>query len=194
MPPLALVARRLYAYVCLFPTVGILAVPNGDAVPPPDLPADAPITQVINPVKVNFLEPFRNDFNIAVADDCLHNLFQAVLFPFPRYDWLINIYKPLKSNLWLNDSLTAIIQGDTMRVFLVNLYQQPLVFQLFDDFRPSFSNRHTCELVGNRQKFPVKIYYLFFVQPVAFGDVEVNLAMPRGDCHNTGAKLGINRL
>jgi hypothetical protein len=46
----------------------IVAVPDRDAVPPPQLARDAPILDVLQPVKVNLLETLRDNLDAPVAD------------------------------------------------------------------------------------------------------------------------------
>src|SRR5690606_29197234 len=44
------------------------AVPDGNAVPPPELAADAPVFDVLEPVEVHLLKPFGHDLDTSVSD------------------------------------------------------------------------------------------------------------------------------
>src|SRR5581483_984170 len=46
--------------------VAIRAIPDRDAMPPPQLPADAPILDVLEPVVIDLLESFGHNFDSSV--------------------------------------------------------------------------------------------------------------------------------
>jgi len=94
---------RLDAGENLFPAVGILAIPNRYAVPPPNLPADAPVAQVIDPVEVNLLETLRHNFDAAITHR--RNGFISKRFDFQE---------PLRTHKRLDHFATALAARDHM--------------------------------------------------------------------------------
>src|SRR3990172_10887176 len=77
------------------PTVG--AVPDGDAMAPPELPADTPVADVLHPVLVGAGEVLRHDADLAIAHDAKSRLRQR-----PRTD------PPLQTDARLDDSVAAV--------------------------------------------------------------------------------------
>src|SRR6476661_10988902 len=99
-----------------------MSIPHRYTVAPPDLAADAPITQIIYPVEINLFEPFRYDLDILFADDSLHHLLQALFLAtscWPFNHFFVDVYPPLQFDLWLDNTLTAFIPSDVMDVVVV---------------------------------------------------------------------------
>ncbi len=65
--------------------VAILAVPDRDAVTPPQLPADTPVLDIIHPVQENLGEAIRHKVDLALAHRFSCHFCQAV-----------HLYEPLR--------------------------------------------------------------------------------------------------
>ena len=63
------------------PAVRALAIPDRNALAPPELPADAPVLDVVEPVQVNLGPALRVEFDQAVADHALGLLDLRVTHP-----------------------------------------------------------------------------------------------------------------
>ena len=123
VPAVRLIGWWLDADVGLLATVGISAVPGRNPVPPPNLAANAPIAVVIDPVAVNFVKALGNNLYVFVGNDCLQNLGDAAALPFPLDNRLVDVDKPLQTNLWLNDGFTPLVDSNTVQVIVVGFDQ-----------------------------------------------------------------------
>ena len=151
VPAFAVVGRRPDSDVSLFPAIGVGAVPDGNTMPPPDLSADAPVAQVVDPVEVNLLETLGDDPDIAVPDHGLQDFFQAALLAFPVDNRLVDVDEPLQADLRLDNTFAALIDSDVMEVVLVRFDDQAFLSQLGDDLGTGFGNRLAGELTTYRQ-------------------------------------------
>ena len=59
---------RVLACAGLFAAIG--AVPDRDAVPPPQLAGDAPVPDIFQPVEIDLFEAFRDDLDAPIPDGC----------------------------------------------------------------------------------------------------------------------------
>src|SRR5437879_2625418 len=82
------------------------AVPSRDAVSPPHLPADAPISNVLQPLRVNFLPMPGKESDQLIA----HHRQRLFCFGISQ--------KPLFTDAWLNWHIAAIAEPDIVFVRL----------------------------------------------------------------------------
>ena len=83
----------------------IVAVPDRDAVPPPQLAADAPILDVLQPVVIDLGEAFRHDLDAAIPHRCQGGFGQR-----------LDLDEPLGGDHRLNDLTTALRARHVERV------------------------------------------------------------------------------
>src|ERR1044072_5723487 len=94
----------------------LLPIPNRYAVPVPDLPRYAPVTQIIYPMIIDLLETLGNDLDGAAVDCAPHYLFQGRLAPgndshdfrIGQFERLIDRHEPLVHDLRLDDPAGAL--------------------------------------------------------------------------------------
>ena len=93
-------AFRAYArhFLCYHNFPAFIAIVSRNPMSPPKLAADAPVSDVVRPVKICLLHPFGNQLDFPVLY-CLHC----------RFDEFIHLYKPLLFNQWLNGCLAAVM-------------------------------------------------------------------------------------
>src|SRR3989344_1462734 len=123
LPAIAL--RRLNTAVHLLSS----AVPHGDAMPIPNLAADAPVVKVLYPMEIGFIEVFRNNGNLPALYGILHPFPQrghirsgalAIFSIARKLEMLIHVHEPLLFYLRLNDTAAAVILGDAMDIVFIN--------------------------------------------------------------------------
>src|SRR5512132_2278323 len=77
--------------------VTVQAIPDRDAVPPPQLAADTPILDVLKPVEIRLLKTFRHD-----SDSPISHRGEGGFC-----EWFDG-YKPLRGDHWLDDFAAAL--------------------------------------------------------------------------------------
>ena len=192
METFTVVDRWLRPGVNLLCPISVGTIPDRDAMPPPDLTANAPVTEIVDPVEIRFLKPLRQYLDVSAADDVLHDSLEALFLPLPFDSWLVYVDKPLELYLRFDNPLASLVDRDAVGVVVVDGDEKPLALQLVDDLRSSFGNVHASELFCYVQKIPVKVYHLLLVQAVPLSYLEIRVIMPRCDGHNSGTELGIN--
>ncbi len=85
----------------------ILTVPHRDAMPPPQLAADAPVPNVFQPVVIDFGEALRDDADTAIPDGLQ-----------PGFGQRLDRNEPLGGNHRLDDLAAALRAGNVERVRL----------------------------------------------------------------------------
>jgi hypothetical protein len=81
------------------------AVPDGDAMSPPELARDAPVANAFEPIQKNRPLVIGNDFKQAACDRLLR-----------RFGQRLHLAEPLRGKARLDDSLAAIAGADGMCV------------------------------------------------------------------------------
>ena len=109
---------------------------------PPELSGDAPVADVVRPVKIGLLHALRQQLDISVLH-CLHC----------RFDQLIHLYKPLLLHHRLYRRTAAVVCSYIMRVRL-HLYQKSLLLQVVHQCLSALVAVHplvfSCEMVHRR--------------------------------------------
>ena len=146
-----------------FCRISFSSIPHRDPVAPPDLPRNAPISKVFNPVKISIVEAIRNNLNIPFTNNCDKNFSQAPLFPFPGDYWLIDINEPLLTNLGFYRSTTTTVEGFAVDIVSICFDKQTLGCQLLNNFGSRFFNGHSCEFSSICKQAPLKIDNLFLI-------------------------------
>src|SRR3989338_4348451 len=96
--------------------------------PPPNLSRNTPVTQIIDPMKINLFKSFWYYFDHLASYRVLQNFANIQFLSFPFYYSFINIYKPLLHDLRLYNPLSSIVEGNVVDILCVNLDHQSFVF------------------------------------------------------------------
>ena len=137
------------------------AVPDGDAVSPPELAADAPVADVVHPVEIDFGEAFRDDLRIAVCDSVPCGLGER-----------LHSHIPLLGNDWLDDVVAPIAVSDGVGVRLRPL-QQAFGLELAHDVLARFEHALPLIWAGVGVQRSVEVHYADGRQVVALAYLEV---------------------
>ena len=97
------------------------AVPRRDLMAPPQLTGDAPVTDVLHPVRINFREALRNKLRLAVVHDAQRLFGQR-----------LHLYKPLSGNDRLDVAVAAVAGADIV-VIRLDLHEVALRLEVGDD-------------------------------------------------------------
>ena len=92
----------------------VITVPCRDSVPPPELTADTPVSDIIGPVKIGFFHTLRQELDLAI--------FHSVN---SRFNEFIHLHKPLLLDHGLYGGMTSVMGSDIMGMWN-NLYQKSL--------------------------------------------------------------------
>ena len=110
----------------------LIAVISRNSVSPPELTGNAPVTDVLQPVKISLVKACRNKLKVSVVqslDGCFCHF--------------VHFYKPL----WFDHRLyscTAAVMCTNAVAVRNNLYKEPLLFQVFYHCLTCFIAIHTC--------------------------------------------------
>ena len=157
-----------------------VAVPDGDAVPPPKLAADAPVSQVFHPVLVDAGEPLRDDTHCAVAHHVEGGLGQRC-----------DAHEPLLADHRLHHLRTPLAVPNGVPVLLYAL-QQPRLLEVFHNLDAGLKAVQPRVGAGLGVHRAVGVHDRDDGQPVALAEVEVCRVMARRDLEGAGAELRLD--
>src|SRR5687768_7914752 len=103
--------------------MSIRTIPDRDAVPPPQLPADAPILDILEPVEIDLLETFRHNFDTSIAY-CVEC----------RAGKRVHLHEPLRGYHRLDDFTSALCTRDGSAIWLGLDHQTRLLHVLPEIF------------------------------------------------------------
>src|SRR6266536_4013128 len=86
--------------------VTVRAIPDRDAMAPPQLPTDAPILDVLEPVEVGLLETFRHDSDTSIFHGSKSSMCQR-----------LDLDEPLCGDHWFNDLSPALGARDRRAIW-----------------------------------------------------------------------------
>ena len=107
MPKMRVRQRRRRRFTVRAKHAAIRRVPDRDAVSPPQLARDAPILNVLQPIKINLLKALWHNADLSIANGCQ-------CFGCQRFD----LNKPLRGDHWLDDLAAALTARHIQRVGL----------------------------------------------------------------------------
>ena len=169
----------------VFAAVG--AVPHRDAMPPPQLPADAPVADVLQPVEIDADEPFGDDFNIAVDHSGVGPPGDAVGLRVPAH-----IEEPLQADEGFHHFLAALALAHGM-VVILHPFQGAGGVQLGGDGAAGGEPFHAGVLrAGRGGHTPVKADDVDDGQAVPRPDFKVHHIVAGGDFERPGAEVHFN--
>ncbi len=155
----------------------ILAIPHRDSVPPPQLPADAPVLDVIHPTQENFREAIRHKCNLSLAHRFRCHCGQA-----------IHVHKPLRRHQRFHDLPTPLRPGNIHQVRLF-LQHQACLCHIFPDGFAGFETLHTGVFAGIFVQCRIFVHNVDQSQVVALTNFIVMRVMPRGYLERASAKV-----
>ncbi len=160
----------------------LVTVISRNPVSPPQLTTDAPVADIIRPVKVSFIHTLGNQLNITVPDR-LHR----------GTDQFVHLHEPLFLDHRLDGRLTAVMGAYVVRVVL-DLHKQPFRFQFLHDL---FSRLVAVQTRVSAAVFvdgSVVVHDIDFRQVMTLPDFEVVRVMSRRDLHHARTELHIHIL
>ena len=165
-------------FTAAYVDVSLRVIPGRDAVPPPQLPADAPVFDPVHPVEIGFAPVGGYEFDPAVLDGLDGR-------PGERGDF----YVPLVGQIRLDNGLRAIPARDHQLV-IFDFLQQILFFQVFHDSFARFEAIKAAIFLGSIFiQGCVGVEHIDQRQAMTFADLIVVEIM--GGCyfHASGTKL-----
>ena len=100
-------------------TAGV-AIPGGDAVPPPELPGNAPIVNLVHPIEINLLVVLGSDAHPPLFHHADGRLRQG-----------LHLQEPLRGKQRLNHRVTALARAHAEGI-VFDFFQQPLIAQVLN--------------------------------------------------------------
>ena len=145
--------------------------------PPPELAGNTPVTDILQPVHIDFIKTVRYELQTSVfqcLDGSLSHLFHSD--------------KPLGLDHWLHCSAAAVMGSHTvgMRHYL---YQQPLLLQVSDHGFSGLIAVHACIFAAQLIDGGIVVHDIDFRQVMAFSHFKVIGVVCRCDLHASGTKL-----
>src|SRR5579859_70098 len=159
----------------------IVAVPDGDAMPPPELARDAPVVNVVQPVGVDLIEAFRHDLHEVIVDRAQGRRCQRGHFD-----------EPLFGDKWFDDGIRAVTVAQRHGIFL-DLHDQAKLLQLLHQVFTRLEAVLPGVVSGLFGHLAVEADHLYARQVVAHPDLEVGRVVRGRDLDRAGAKAGVHR-
>ena len=157
-----------------------VAVPDGDAVPPPDLAGDAPVADVLHPVEVGALEALRDELDVAVGDDLDRGLRER-----------LRVHPPLHRDQRLDDrpAALAVADGVGVRLFLL---EAAGIDEVRDHALARLEAVEVRVLPGQLVHRAVGIHDRDDLEVVALPDLEVDGVVAGGDLQRARAAFDLD--
>ena len=158
----------------------VIAVPYRNAVAPPNLTGDTPVTDIIHPAGIGFGEAFRYKLSTAVFNAVHSSLNQR-----------LHLNEPLGGNLGFNSMTAALAVAYSMGM-LFNLNQIAVSLQVGNNRLTAFLTGHAFVFACFFSHNAVQADNNDARQVVADTHLIVVRIMGRSNFYSTGTKLGIN--
>ena len=145
---------------------------------PPELPADAPVTDIFHPVIVDFAEPVGNEFCFSFLHCGDGRLCQG-----------LHLHEPLLAQSGFHRRvLVTIAEADIMAV-IFDFHQKPELLQFFHNSLPAFHRIHAGKASGVLVHGTVVVGNGDDLKVVPLGNFEVVRIMGRRHLHGAGSKI-----
>ena len=151
-----------------------------NSVTPPELSGNTPVPDIFQPVKVDLIKTFRNEFQLA-GFQCLDC----------RFCHLFHLYEPLLFYHWLYCSLTAVMGTNCMSMGN-HLNQKSQFLQVLYNGLSGFITIHTVILASCKAYGSIIVHYCQFRQLVSSSNFKVVRVMSRSDLNASGTEFFIN--
>ena len=162
--------------------VALRAVPGRDAVAPPQLPADVPVVDVLQPVEEDLLEALGHEARAAFAYG-LHGALRHGL----------DIDEPLRLQARLHDVVAALTAADGHLVVL-HLDEVARGVEILEDAHPALLAAEALVWTGVRVHRGGVGHDVDAGQAVPLTGREVGVVVSRRDLHGTGAELALDEV
>ena len=162
--------------------IAVVAVPDGDAMPPPQLAADAPVPDVVHPVEIDLGESLRDNLGVTVR----HGITR-------RFRQRLHPDIPLVRNYRLDDDVAPVAMPHRVVVRL-DLFQKAFFFQLRDDVLARLCHALPFVWTGVAVQRAVKVHHAYGRQSVALSNLEVRGVMPWRNLQRARAEAKLHRL
>ena len=159
----------------------VRAVPGRDAVSPPQLPADAPVADVLEPVVVHLREALRDDLDPARAHG-----FQ------PHIGHRLHLHEPLRAHHRLDDLAARAASGAPASGTVLGLDGQPRGFHVGPQLLARLEAVHARVGPAGRVHLRVLVEHADDLQAVALPDLEVVRVVAGRDLQRARAELHVH--
>ncbi len=161
----------------------VVAIPDRDPVPPPELPGDAPVADALHPLGILVAPPFRDESEASLAVRVEGGLGER------RHP-----DEPLVREPRLHHGIAAVAMPHRMAV-VFHLLQQPGRLELCDHAPPRLVPVETLKPLRRRKAHPrFRGHDVDAGQAVASADLEVGRIVGRRDLDRSGTERGIDGL
>ncbi len=168
--------------ICRVRTDGSFLVPDRNPVSPPELPADAPVLNVFEPMQIRLFPSLGEEFDMAVP----HRLF---CFLHPRV-----FEEPLLGQPRFDGDARPLGIPDVVLMFLL-VEQVAVLGKFFDHVFAGRKSIHAHEVAtGQLVERPVRVEDVDHGQVVPLGDLEIEPVMGGSNFENARAKVLFHRL
>ena len=157
-----------------------IAIVHGDSMPPPQLTTDAPVLQVLKPIKVDLLPARRMELDRPVLDNTLGVFFE-----------LVDSHEPLLGEPRLELVVAAIAMHDGV-IMIVNMIEQTERLKLVDDGFTAFVSVHAGELAIAFDHVRGLVENIDLLKVVTLTHRVIVRVVSRGNLDKAGTELGID--
>ena len=177
-------AAAFWAFAGIFPSnhkfPALCAIIGRDPMPPPELTGNAPVTNIICPIEVDFLHALWQQGNLLV----LHGLDG-------RLNQLVHLHKPLLLDHRLYRGIAAVM-GTNVVGMGYNLYQEPLLLQILHHLFPGLIAVHAFVFSSVLVDGGVIVQHIDFRQVMALPHFKVVGVVGGSNLHAARAKFLIH--
>ena len=168
--------------------VALVAVPDGDAVAPPELAADAPVADVLQPVEIDAPEPVGDDGDVAVGHGGVGAAGDAV-----RFLVAAHLEEPLQADEGFHHRVATLAVAHRVAVVL-HFFQQAQALQFLGHGLAGVEALSALVLAGLVGHVAVKADDVDDFQAVPFANLKVGDVVARGNLQGAGAELHLDGL
>ncbi len=166
-----------------FQLVTTIAVPDRNPVPPPELTADAPVTDVFHPVFISFHPPLRVETDPSITHG-----------PQSWFSKRLHLYKPLVREIRLDDGVASVTFADAHLV-IVYLFDETESLEILHDLFPGLEPVKPTVLLRGVLIHPAgNIEDNDLLQIMPLSNPEVVRVVRRCDFDGAGAELLVDVL
>ena len=154
--------------------------------PPPELAADAPVPDVLQPVEVDAGEPLGHDLDVAVGNGRVGPPGDAL-----RLVVAAHVYEPLEADQGLDHRAAPLAVSHRVAV-VFHFLQAAQAFQLLHHQAPGLETLHSGVLAGRPGHRAVQADDVDEGQVVTLSDLEVHRVVARSHLQRAGAELHVD--
>ena len=170
-------------------------VPNGDSMAPPNLSTDAPVAEVVDPLKIGFVEAFWDDFYVFVSDGFLGEFFEG---GFLSGGFIGEFFfygdEPLLGDHGFDDAVASVAKRDSVFVIWVLCYKEVFLLHHLGRLFSSGFDRESFTGAGEVGHLAVEVNFLKkkFFEVESGSEFVVVFGVGGGDGHGAGPLLHVD--